>query len=42
MAGFHVLKAPLTETQVKEHYNKTKDWFESNHIGEMFYSDNFS
>lgn len=40
MAGFHVLKAPLTETQVKEHYNKTKDWFDSNHIGEMFYSDN--
>lgn len=39
MAWFHVLKASLTETQVKEHYNKTKDRFELNHIGELLYSD---
>lgn len=39
MAGFHVLKASLTETQVKEHYDKTKDRFELNHIGELLYSD---
>lgn len=38
MAGFHVLKSPLTETQVKEHYNKTKDRFELSHIGEILYS----
>nr|DAS95500.1 MAG TPA: hypothetical protein [Caudoviricetes sp.] len=39
MAGFHILKTPLTEAQVKEHYNKTKDRFELNHIGELLYSD---
>lgn len=40
MAGFHILRSPLTETQVKEHYDKTKDRFELNHIGELLYLDN--